>query len=362
MSDNPAPSNTQTPEVFPPYWVITDGTPGMENQCLGLADALGVVPHVLRVVLPFPWSLVAPYGSARQALASVNIHPPWPDLLIASGRRSVPIARSIRQLSAGKTKLVYIQDPGRGHKDFSLIICPSHDDISGTNTLKTTGALHRCTPERLKQGFAELNLGAPPPGGFGAVLIGGPNKVYNYDRDFIAGLAQQLADVGLSLLITASHRTPPELDEMIKKLIPTRMFWSPRQEDGVRNPYFGFLEAASHIFVTADSINMVSEAASTGKPIYILNPPMRWGVDSENKFSRFHMHLKTLGITRSMTVPIDTWKYSPLLDMQRAAAAVRKVVPNLPPPRSKPSPEPSPEPPSASSPEPPSAPSPTPSG
>jgi mitochondrial fission protein ELM1 len=42
-------------------WVVTDGKIGMENQCLGLAESLGLTPVVKRIKLRSPWKQLTPY-------------------------------------------------------------------------------------------------------------------------------------------------------------------------------------------------------------------------------------------------------------------------------------------------------------
>ena len=126
-------------------WVLTEGIAGTENQCLGLAEALGVTPVIKRVKLRFPWKQLSPWldWGHKYALAkdSDPIAPPWPDLLISSGRKSVGIARYVRKASGGKTFVVQIQDPRVGPKPFDLVVLPQHDLTRGENVMVTRAAL-----------------------------------------------------------------------------------------------------------------------------------------------------------------------------------------------------------------------------
>src|SRR5580698_3060235 len=89
-------SNTQTT-----CWVVTDGKSGMENQCLGLAEALQLAPIVKRVKLRSPWRQFAPFLRYGLDMAFSRggdpVEPPWPELLIATGRLSVPAALHIKR-------------------------------------------------------------------------------------------------------------------------------------------------------------------------------------------------------------------------------------------------------------------------
>ncbi|HKJ89123.1 MAG TPA: ELM1/GtrOC1 family putative glycosyltransferase, partial [Gammaproteobacteria bacterium] len=136
-------------------WVLSDGKPGMENQCLGLAEALGVDFRVKRVSPRLPWRRLPPqlwfaplHAPSRQSDA---LAPPWPDILIATGRQTVALSMAIRRASAGRTYTVQIQNPGVALRHFDLVVPPRHDNCRGHNVLATRGALHRVTPERLAE-------------------------------------------------------------------------------------------------------------------------------------------------------------------------------------------------------------------
>src|SRR5688572_10502302 len=134
-------------------WVVTDGKQGMENQALGLAEALAMRIAVKRTKLRLLWRLMTPYLrwglsvclSPRGDLLS----PPWPQLLIASGRQSVLPALYVKQASQQVTKVIYIQNPVISPEQFDLVVAPRHDNLTGRNVLVTQGALHRVTEDRL---------------------------------------------------------------------------------------------------------------------------------------------------------------------------------------------------------------------
>ncbi|MGE5766651.1 MAG: ELM1/GtrOC1 family putative glycosyltransferase, partial [Bacteroidota bacterium] len=112
-------------------WVVTDGKAGMEIQCLGLAEALGLTPEVKRVSVGKPWRWL-PAGLIRDSLGALGpkgdrLAPPWPDLWIASGRQTVPLTRDVKRLSGGKTFTVQIQNPAIDPALFDLIVTPEHD-------------------------------------------------------------------------------------------------------------------------------------------------------------------------------------------------------------------------------------------
>ena len=87
------------------------------------------------------------------------------------------------------------------------------------------------------------------------------------------------------------------------------------------NPYFGFLALADAIVVTEDSVNMVTEAAGTGKPVYVQGLPGR-----SNRLARFHRLMRERGATRPFQGRLESWSYAPINDTEMVAAAVRQAL------------------------------------
>jgi len=313
-------------------WVVTAGVVGMENQCLGLAAALGLQPVVKRITLRSPWKQLAPFlrCGLKYAFSSKGdpIGPPWPDLIIASGRAGAAACLYARRASGKdgrkKTFTVHIQNPVIDPSRFGLVALPRHDGVLGDNVVTTRGALHRVTPAFLKEEgakFAPQFASLPSPRI--AVLIGGTNAVYQLTPKEMAPLAAQLAalarQTGGSLMVTPSRRTGPEnlalLQDALKDV--PHFIW----DGSGPNPYYGMLELADAILVTADSVNMTSEACSTGKPVHVI--PLAGGSE---KFRRFHQALRDDGMTRPFTGTLETWSYTPLNDVQLVASRVKEMM------------------------------------
>lgn len=308
----------------PTCWVLTDGKPGMENQCLGLAEAVGASPVVKRIALRSPWRQATPYLpiSLRAALkaGSDPLSPPWPDLLITSGRQAVGLALAIRRKSGGRTFCVHIQNPGVPFFRFDLVVLPRHDRKAGANVLLSRGALHRVTPQRLAEAaarFAPRLTHIPRPRA--AVLIGGSNGVYHLTPTVMGDVAERLAllarDRGIGLLVTPSRRTGADNEAILRarlRDLPAEI-WDGSGE----NPYFAYLGLADCVIATCDSVSMISEAASTGKPVYVIE--LEGG---SAKFRDFHRMLYEDGVARPFTGEFATWDYAPLDDTQRVAAEV----------------------------------------
>jgi hypothetical protein len=301
----------------------------MESQCLGLAEALGLEPIIKRVKLRSPWKQLSPYlrignGFAYSAKGDA-VAPPWPDLLIATGRQSVAASLYVRDMSARagrRTLTVQVQDPVIATSNFDLVITPQHDQLRGMNVVQTLGAMHRVTAEKLRaeaESFAPRVAHLKRP--YIGVLIGGPNGAYSFGeadmRKLAAALVSAARERGASLLVTPSRRTGEAnlkiLAEALKD-VPS-FIW-----DGAgANPYYGMLGAADEIVVTCDSVNMVSEAMATKKLVHVFDLP-----GGSDKFSRFHMMLRERGLAHGFTGKLEPHhQMPPGDDMERAVAAVR---------------------------------------
>ena len=300
-------------------WVMTDGKPGMENQCLGLAEALHLTPEVKRVAPRPPWRWLPPHFWFSALSAVEGLAPPWPDLLIATGRQTVALALAIKRRNP-QTFCVQIQDPVAGRGRFDLIAVPEHDALSGANVIATLGALHRVTPQRLAAAAPRFQpMLQPLPRPLVAVLLGGANKQYRLTEARARTLADGLARMPGGLAITPSRRTGDDAMRIIRAALGGKpaVIWDGAGE----NPYFGFLAHADAIVVTGDSVSMVSEACSTGKPVYVFD--LEGG---SRKFDRFHRALRDRGITRPFDGTLAEWRYPPLDDTARVADEVRRRV------------------------------------
>lgn len=310
-------------------WVLTDGKTGMDAQALGLAEAVGLPIVTKTLDLAWPWSWVPPMlwppGVLGHRGGARDLAPPWPDLLISCGSNAVGPALEVKRRAGNRPVAVHIQHPHVPLARFDLIAAPMHDRVDGSNVIGTRGALNRVTPERLAQaavGVQDQIRDLPHP--HVAVLIGGSNNAYRLAPDTMRAIAGKLAamarDAGAALLVTPSRRTGSENTETLKTALRDvpGAFWDGTGE----NPYFGYLAAADAIVVTGDSVNMVSEACMTGKPVHVIDLP---GPGSD-KFRRFHERLRADGLTRSFEGRLEHWSYPPLDDTARVAAAVRQSL------------------------------------
>lgn len=312
-------------------WAVSDGRIGMENQALGLAEAIGRLTHARILKKRAAWTRT--YArlpsflrvDARRGLApeSDPFAAPWPDILIAVGRQTMAISMGVRRWSKGKTFVVQVQNPHWPSRFFDAVVPPRHDKLAGGNVIPVTGSVHRVTPEKVAQEYDFFrDLIEPLPHPRVAVLIGGTSKGFDLSEERATRLAAEIAlaveTEGGSLLLTFSRRTPePARDVMAAKLkrLPG-IIW----DDQPPNPYFAFLAAADYILVTEDSTNMATEAASTGKPVFVLKMD-----GASDKFRRFHAELESLDAARPWGGSLYGWAYEPVRDTEKAAMAVLRM-------------------------------------
>ena len=312
-------------------WVVTDARAGNLAQALGLAEAIGrhhPVEIEQRPVRLKPWAAqIPPALSSRMGMTAkgwpfsgiadrgANLTPPWPDLVIGAGRRVAVIVAALRKIVG--MKAVQLLDPQMRARAFDAVVVPSHDRLTGENVLVTTGALNGLTREEIAGDAAFLTQFEDLPKPRCAVLIGGPSRSNRFGAEdeaaIVAALTALEPDHGL--MITPSRRTPETLLRSLPNIGPNAWVW-----DGSHvNPYPGMLHYADAVLVTADSVNMTSEAAATGLPVHVL--PVT-GLAA--KIERFQAAMAERGITRPFTGTLQQWSYDPLAEADRIAAELIK--------------------------------------
>lgn len=322
-----------TPHAPVSVWAVADGRAGLENQVLGLAEAMGrlhpVRISVKRLRIREPWDRlpVSVWGDPQRRLRpdADSVAPPMPDVVLACGRRAIGFAGMFR---AGGAFLVQTQAPRTDLASFDLVIPPTHDGLSGDNVFAIVGAPNRLSAERLATDSARLRpLLGDLPLPYAAVLIGGDSKDFRLDaaalRDIVR-ILRAAQDTGQTLLVTTSRRTRPGVAATLRAALDPKQlfFWDGTPLTGLSNPYFGMLGLAERVFVTTESANMLTDAAFTGRPVHVL--PLRGGAP---KWDRLHARLTELRITQP-GAPVDAqWTYAPLRETDRAAREIwRRLV------------------------------------
>lgn len=299
-------------------WIITEGMAGTENQCIGIANALGLNYDVKRISLNQPWKSLSPYlGLETKSTFTPALSPPWPDILIASGRKSIAASRFIKKKSNGNTFTVQVQDPRISADHFDLVAVPAHDPLRGDNVIVTQASPNKITPallDQAKQNFPEFSEFAAPRV---AVLIGGSSSAYTMDETITRTLAEQLSGLDASLMITCSRRTGEKNERILRDTLDhgSNYFWN----GNGNNPYLALLAWADFILVTADSASMISESCTTGKPVYMIDLD-----GGAKRITQLHENLINDGKLRKFEGKLETFSYEPLNDAQRVASEIKR--------------------------------------
>ena len=314
-------------------WNLIDDRAGNQSQCLGVGEALGL-KYEIRDLKYTPAAALPNFVMGKSfggltASSRVNLVEPWPDLIIAAGRRCSPVARHIKTLNNGNTFLVQIMYPGdTGLDEFDLVCTPRHDEIKGgANIFKIIGAPHRITQDRLataRQNWQECLNHLPYPRI--AVIVGGSTKRRIFTEQMASELgsaASKMAlDAGGSLMVTTSRRSTDSVDALINEIkAPAKIFkWGDEGE----NPYLGFLAMASGVIVTGDSVSMCSEAAATTGPVWIYAPKKL----TSRKHGILHQQLFEGGYAKIFDAKdgtaFDQWQHPPLNAANQISDEIKK--------------------------------------
>jgi uncharacterized protein len=243
--------------------VLLGARTGDNNQALALAEALGWPFEVKQLDYNRLQSLsvwLPPTAATLTSAARQGLQPPWPDLVIAIGRRSVPVARWIKQQSGGKARLVRIGHPRIDPKLFDLVVTTRQYPVPpGDNVVLLPVAMSRFVkppvPTKDEQAFLDR------AGRYRLVAIGGATKYWRLPEGAIVEAIKRPFD-GTIVAVT-SRRTDPAIVERLRSAPVTLV-------DGASPRFALLLDRAAEVFVTGDSVSMISEAVMTGKPVAII--------------------------------------------------------------------------------------------
>lgn len=313
-------------------WGLVDDRTGHTGQVLGLITRLGL-PYALKRIEYNQLSLLPSmfFGSSLAAVdkgQSAPITPPWPRLVIAAGRRTLPVLRYIKKQSPS-TRTVYLMR-AEVNKDIDLMVVPEHDWVTpAPNIISSLAPLHAVTPDALaaaKKVWEPQFASLPRP--YITLCMGGSTKRGRYSaaewREIIQR-AMALTGSG-SLLITTSRRTPPEVIDMCAPLLQLPHVlhrWATDKD----NPYLGMLAVADGIIVTGDSLSMCAEACVTGAPVLIYATPNV----APSKHLKLHEALYARGRARPLNYGSD-FDWHPAMavdDVAVVTAEIRKRFPEL---------------------------------
>ncbi|SVB98408.1 uncharacterized protein METZ01_LOCUS251262 [marine metagenome] len=308
--------------------LLTQGMHGMISQVEGMAKALNTEYSHKIVRLSFPWNLVPPkFTPISEIILKDKIYlteSEIPDLIISCGRKSV-IPSIIIKKKNPKIFTIHIQDPKVSFKNFDAIVAPEHDNLKGDNIYNSKGAIHYITNLEInnaRQYLADKIKSEK----IVSLILGGPNKYYSFKSDQIINIFNKIKSIfvsdGYKVIIIPSMRTPKEtIDLAIKEMGSYGHVVSKVDKQAYLSAY----ALANYVIVTCDSTSMISEAATSGKPIFVAHMKAK---KNNYRFKKFFELFKQMGITRDLGEQIETWTYNKHNEAQRIAIDIKNKIKN----------------------------------
>ena len=308
--------------------LLTEGYHGMISQVEGLAKALQAEFQHKIVRLNWPWNFIPPKLTPISEIILkdkhyINENKSF-DLVISCGRKSV-IPSAIIKKKNTNIFTIHIQDPKVNYKNFDVIIAPEHDELKGENVISSKGSIHYITQSEIEKAknylvnkFHNENVVS--------LILGGPSKYYSFSNEELTQVFRKIKSnfisQGYKVLVIPSMRTPKRIIDLAMKEFVKDGFVVNTVD---KQAYLSALALATNIVVTCDSTSMISEAAASGKPIFVAHMKPK---KNNYRFKKFFQLFKEMGITKELGDKVDNWTYNRLNEADRIATLMSKKLTN----------------------------------
>ena len=308
--------------------LLTEGMHGMISQVEGMAKALNTEYSHKIVRLSFPWNLIPPkFTPISQIVLKDKIYineNETPDVIISCGRKSVIPSIFLKKKNS-QIFTIHIQDPKVNFKNFDAIVAPEHDNLKGDNIYTSKGAIHYITEIEISKANQYL-ADKIKSEKIVSLILGGPNKYYSFNSDQIINIFNQIKSIfvsdGYKVIIIPSMRTPKEIIDLAIREMGSCGHVVNKVD---KQAYLSAYALANHVIVTCDSTSMISEAATSGKPVFVAHMKAK---KNNYRFKRFFELFKQMGITRNLGEKVENWTYNKHNEAQRIALELRKKIEN----------------------------------
>ena len=306
----------------PKALLLTEGYHGMISQVEGLAKALNADFQHKIVRLNWLWNYIPPKLSPVSRLILkdgqyITENEKF-DLVISCGRKSVIPSIFIKKKNK-KIFTIHIQNPKVRFNNFDLIVAPEHDELKGENIITSKGAIHYITRLEIEKARSYL-LDKIQNEKIVSLILGGPNKYYNFSNEELTNIFGEIKSSfisqGYKAIIIPSMRTPKRIIDLAINEFLTDGFVVNSVD---KQAYLSSLAIANSIVVTCDSTSMISEAATSGKPIFVAHmQPKR----NNYRFKRFYKLFRELGVIKNLGEKVENWTYNSFNEAERIAAII----------------------------------------
>ncbi len=305
--------------------LLTEGMHGMISQVEGLAKALDLDFIHEKIELNNFWKMIPPKITPIQKFVFKNNIENNFDIVISCGRKSVIPSIYLKQKFKNKIMNIHIQDPKVSLDNFDFIVAPEHDGLKGTNVLTTKGAIHYLRNSELSENENYLKSQINKEK-LVTLIVGGPNKYYDYNDKTIDEIFLKIKDnfinKGYQLIFIPSMRTPQNVINKAANYFGQNQIIITNVD---KKAYLSSLKLADHIVVTCDSTSMISEAAMTGKPIYVAQMP---AIKNNKRFRKFFELFKSLNIIKDLENSVEEWNYEKLNETDKISSYIKEQLKN----------------------------------
>ena len=305
--------------------LLTEGMHGMISQVEGLAKALDLDFIHEKIELNNFWKLIPPKITPAKSFVFKNKINEKFDIIISCGRKSVIPSIYLKKKFKNKIMNIHIQDPKVSLSNFDYIVAPEHDGLNGKNVLQSKGAIHYLRTEELNDNIGYLKPQIKKEK-IVSLIIGGPNKYYDFNESVIKEIFLKISKnfiyKGYQLIFIPSMRTPKKIIDLAKNYFDKDQIIILEVD---KKAYLSALKLSDYIVVTCDSTSMISEAAITGKPIYVAQmKPIR----NNYRFKKFFELFKSLNIIKNLNDSIEKWNYDKLNETDKISTYIKKQLKN----------------------------------
>ena len=305
--------------------LLTQGMHGMISQVEGLAKALDIDFTHHTVELNNFWKMIPPKLTPISQSVYKKINQTEFDLIISCGRKSVIPSIHLKNNSKKKVFNIHIQDPKVNFNNFDFIVAPEHDSIEGQNVISTKGAIHYLTDNEITKNKDYLNsFVKKDQRKICSLILGGPTKYYDYSSENMKNIFSILNSLikknDFQLIVIPSMRTPKNSIDYAKEYFGKNHTIIDIVD---KKAYLSALSISERIVVTCDSSSMISEAALTGKPIYVANISPK---KNDKRFQKFRNLFRELNIIRNLGEEEENWNYQKLNETNRVAKIIKQKI------------------------------------
>ena len=304
--------------------LLTEGMHGMISQVEGLAKALDLDFIHEKIEINNFWKLFPPKVTPVQDFVFKNKIDSQFDVVISCGRKSVIPSIYLKKKFKNKIINIHIQEPKVSLNNFDFVVAPEHDNLKGTNVLTSKGAVHYLTNDELDKNENYLKSRINNQKKIVTLILGGPTKYYNYNNqdieDIFSKIEQNFLKNNYQVIIIPSMRTPQNIIEKAKNYFDKDQIIIPNVD---KKAYLSSLKISDHIIVTCDSTSMISEAAITGKPIYVAQMP---AIKNNQRFKSFFNLFESLNIIKELNNSVENWTYAKLNETNKIANQIKEKI------------------------------------